>query len=579
MVTENGSTGAAPRPGSSGASLRAAASELLSRYQFAKSNGLSFWDPATGTYKRDLRSALGYREVLTAADYRDRYERGGIAERIVEAYPLATWVAGADVQENADPNTETEFEKSVGELFERLRAWERLQRADILCGLGSYSVLLIGAAARGQSQVDLSQPLERVAGPDDILFLTPLSELKAKITEFDSNPTSPRFGSPSVYELQLYPTPPAGSGSARPAEATTAARVHWSRVIHVTERLFEDEVYGKPRLRAVFDYLDDLSKLVGAGAEAAWKRMDPGLHLDLDPMAQVSQPEQDAIQDQVDEYVHGLRRVLQTRGMEVTPLAAAVAGFGDNADKVLDLIAGTTGIPKRILLGSERGELASTQDRENWNNRVAERRVNFAGPLVRTLIKRLGELGALKVPEHYDVVWPTEEESGEKEKAETASIVAAANQAQMLAEGNIIMTAAEIRDTIWGLEPLEPEEAAGLPPAKPAPVVPTPLPDEEDEGDEMPVAARAAVVRPPAWQHLHRVADDHAARLEEAFRGAFEHARDSVDLGALEQAIRLGDRGQVEQILLGAMRDFGARLDEELPHRITAAALAAGKAD
>ena len=153
--------------------------------------------------------------------------------------------------------------------------------------------------------------------------------------------------------------------------------------------------------------------------------------------------------------------------------------------------------------------------------------------------------------------------------------MAAANQAQMLAEGSVIMTSAEIRDKVWGLEPLEPEEAEGLPDAPDAGV------DEEepDEAEESPVAARAAVVRPPAWQHLHRIADDHADRLEEAFRGAFEQARDSGDLGALEQAIRLGDRGQVEQILLGAMRDFGARLDEELPHRITAAALAAGKAD
>ena len=37
------------------------------------------------------------------------------------------------------------------------------------------------------------------------------------------------------------------------------------------------------------------------------------------------------------------------------------------------MISAETGIPKRILTGSERGELASSQDRDNWFERYPER--------------------------------------------------------------------------------------------------------------------------------------------------------------------------------------------------------------
>ena len=70
------------------ASLRVL-SELVggvgSRVDLARYAGKSFHG------KRDLYDALGYDRSLVVEKYRDRYERYGVAKRIVEAAPKATW--------------------------------------------------------------------------------------------------------------------------------------------------------------------------------------------------------------------------------------------------------------------------------------------------------------------------------------------------------------------------------------------------------------------------------------------------------------------------------------------------------
>ena len=65
----------------------------------------------------------------------------------------------------------------------------------------------------------------------------------------------------------------------------------------------------------------------------------------------------------------------------------------------MKLISAASGIPLRIMTGSERGELASTQDDGNWASRIEERQLHFAEPMIlRPLIDRLIELRALPEP-------------------------------------------------------------------------------------------------------------------------------------------------------------------------------------
>jgi uncharacterized protein len=428
----------------------------LDRARWARTVG---GDTFAGLRNTDI--ALGYQpSPLLIGDYRRRYRRGGIAAKLIEAFPLATWSSDARLTEDADSTKDTPFEFAASQLFDRLDIWAKLTRADILANLGHYSVILIGDGT------DITRPLPTKL--KRILYLTPYAEDNATISKWDEDTKSERYGQPLEYQINVGALEFGLNVGSRPKSKTTT--VHWSRILHIADGLLENEVFGRPRLEAVWNYLDDLTKIVGGGAEAAWKRMDPGMQLDLDPEMEVDAKEILAMEEQVDEYMHNLRRVLQTRGTKLNLLSTTVAGFGPNAASVLDLICGTVGVPQRILLGSEMGQLASTQDRDNWGDRVKERRRGFATPLIRQFVDRMIDCGVLPTPKgqqtddvlptgkyQYVVTWP---EVGPLDSAKTAEVlakVATANLQHAQAGGGLLFTADEIRHHVVGLGPAPPE--------------------------------------------------------------------------------------------------------------------------
>jgi hypothetical protein len=510
--------------------MRALVSQIIERAEFASRAGLSFRN-AAGLAKRDVFEALGYHRALTAKDYRDRYERGGIAERIVEAYPRGTWSGGAYLVEDATTgtNAETTFELAAKELFERLDLWARLMRADILSGLGSYAVLLIGASG------ELSTPLPTVTSEEGVLYFTPLGEARATIDKVVADTTEPRFGLPEYYKLTL------GKSNTK--------RAHWSRVLHLSEGVLEDDVFGKPRLRGIWNYLDDLTKVVGGGSEAAWVRANPGMQLDLAPEVELDGAAQEKLSDEIDEFVHGYRRVMRTRGVDVNLLAASVTAFGSNATAVLQLISATTGIPLRILIGSERGELASTQDRTNWADRIAERRREFAVPLIGQLVERLVEAKALPEPTEYEVVWPEIDELNEDEKADVTSKLATANKAQKEAEGRIIISANEIRDMVHGLGPLEDLDL-----------------DVEDELEQL----RGAADSDPDWGSVHRAADRHRMKIARLFLAFWVATGAAIEVRAFETAVAQGNVDGATRAVSVALDTTTAELARVLPGNLHA---------
>jgi hypothetical protein len=446
--------------------LRSLTTALLERYQFMRQAGISF------NGSRDMYEVLGYPRILSVKEYRDRYARGGISKRIVEAYPKATWRGGVKLQEDEDPKVTTAFEKDWEDLEKRLKIWTMLQRADTLAGLSTYSILLIG----GPGNYDEELPKGK---PGQILFLTAFAGgggpgltqgasssanyVDATIQEFDQDVTSPRFGLPTRYQLRRLDL----------VSPQFQKPVHWSRVIHIAEGLLDNEVYGIPVLENIWNLLDDLDKVTGGGAEAFWLRANQGLHLNVDKDAALSDPEKAAIKEQAEEYQHQMRRILQTRKVEVTPLGSDVAQFGPQADAILTQIAGSKGIPKRILMGSEMGQLASGQDADNWNTQVQDRRTGYAGPsIVRPLVDRLIEYGYLPTPKDYDVVWPTIESLTETEKAAGAGQWANVNKTM----GVTIFTDDEIREKWYGLDPLTKKQKTPVPPPPPEAPAPPPAP-------------------------------------------------------------------------------------------------------
>lgn len=370
-------------------------STLLQRLALAVRAGLQF-----GT-DRDLYKVFGYKQNPNYQDYLARYYRQDVASRIIDLPVTATWRRGVTIMD--DDGEEGKFSQAWKSLAIEHSIYHFLERVDRLSGLGHFAVLLLGTDAPGK----LDTPLKKA---DNLIYLQPYGEGSTKITAFDSSETSPRFGRPTAYEVEIAdPTlivkqPPLPQASRN----TKKLKVHFSRVLHVAEATLEDAVLATPRMLKVYNLLDDLLKVVGGSAETFWLTANRGMQADIDKEMQLDEDEETALADEIEEYQHQLRRWIRTRGVKITSLGGEVADPTGVFLVLIGLVAGSYGIPVRILLGSERGELASEQDRANWANRVEERRETYAEPLIlRPFIGMLTSTGILVQPNgEIATKWP-----------------------------------------------------------------------------------------------------------------------------------------------------------------------------
>jgi hypothetical protein len=199
----------------------------------------------------------------------------------------------------------------------------------------------------------------------------------------------------------------------------------------VAEDLLEDEVYGRPRLKRVYNRLNDLEKIIGGGSEATWKVMDRGLQADVRDGFTGEGQTLDDLEAEIDEYMHKMRRFIRTQGVDIKELGSDVVDPSGLFNALISLVSAASFIPQRILIGSERGEMASTQDQENWAGVIESRQTSFAEPIIlRALIDRLVWMGALPAPVNgkYTVTWPSLYKPTEAGQADLADKVASAIQ-------------------------------------------------------------------------------------------------------------------------------------------------------
>lgn len=388
---------------------------------------------------RDTWEQFGYPRQIEIQALWERYKRGGIEKRIIRAFSQATWRDDPIVEENDNREQQTEFERQVEQLNEQHGLWAMMERLDRLSAIGRFGCLLIGF----NDSKHQTQPVERAS---EVIYLRPFSERSVSITQLDQDPKSPRFGLPLMYEIQTQDVDQRGA---------RRFSVHYSRMLHVTEFPEEDDVYGTPRLEAIYNRLLDLEKVVGGSAEAFWLNANAGLAIMAQQDGEFTQPQREELKQQAEDYQHGFRRVMAMHGADVKQLAVQIGDPSNHANTILDQIAGTEGIPKRILTGSEQGELASSQDEGNWNARIEERRQQFAEPrMIRPLLEKLGAVGVLNVPERYWAYWQPIDTLDETKKSEIAlrksQALAAYSNAPQAA---VTVPEREFREHWLGLEP------------------------------------------------------------------------------------------------------------------------------
>ena len=384
--------------------FRSMASTLIERSKLASRMGLSYGN------KRDIYKALGYTKDLQFDDYYARWQRQDIAKTVVEAKANACWRLKPEIREvDSDPSNPTKFEKDWNDLVRKHKIWHYMARTDRISGIGQYGVLLLG--------FNDGRELSEEVGKGELLYLMPYNESNAVIKKWESDATSERYGKPVTYQLNM-------KEYNQETSKTKPLMVHYSRILHVAEGLTGDDIFGTPRMQPVFNRLQDLELVCGGSGEMFWRGAYPGHSLEQDADATMDAQDKTDLEDEMQDYMNDLRRYVRLKGMKMNTLTSQVADPTAHAMIQLKLISAATRIPMRILIGSERGELASGQDENAWNNRVDERRKDFVDPMMlRPFIDIMIQTDNLSKPkDEYVTNWPPLSEPTEKEAADVSKI-------------------------------------------------------------------------------------------------------------------------------------------------------------
>lgn len=428
--------------------------------------------------KRDLYEVLGYERELTYAHYLARYGRDDIAGRIVDIPAEATWEMIPRLTEDRKEKSETALSRKFERLADQLKLRQKLETLDVLAGIGRYAVGLIGFRD-GRA---LKDPVGEVKGPEDVLYLSLFSEVNAWPSDIDLDPKSPGFGSPSHWEIDLARGQSADSADQALRKMLAGAglfsrstgkteKVHVSRLIHVAEGTLEDGLYGRPRLRRVWNRLDDLAKVTGGAAETFWMVANRGLQFDIDKELSLTPEDEDALEEQIEKYRHGGVREFKTRGVTIKGLNELGAGNVNpkpSFSVIAALICGSCDIPYRMLFGTERGQGTNAQDQNQWLEHVAVRRKKFASENVLSpFIEKVVAAGALpQLALESQLVWPSPH--GDMHQAEVADVITRACKNLAAAGERAAITTGELRERWLGLPAERPEEQIEPPEPQPA---------------------------------------------------------------------------------------------------------------
>lgn len=366
--------------------------------------------------RRDYNSIFGWDPRISIEAIMYMYNRGGIAKRVIDAYPDAVWARSPTIWAEGDPEWNVEWTA----IASKLKLWTHLHRLDKLTNLGRYAILVIGTDKPG-----LEMPLRDAK---DITYLQPYGELSVKIESWVSDPTDPRFGKPAMYKV--YPESnndmlSIERGATGSAPTRPSFRVHASRVIHVTRNPLEDDVFGQPMMAPIWDYLTDLRKVVGSSSESYWIAANRGLQANVDREMSLSAEDQAALQEEIEEFYNGFRRFIRTKGVDLNELKNDIADPSSPFGVLVTLISGTWGIPQRILLGSEAGQLASTQDKGTWAERVEENRILHVEPsIIIPFLDFCLENGIIRAPNEGSLLkvdWPDAYRMSPLERGQTSA--------------------------------------------------------------------------------------------------------------------------------------------------------------
>lgn len=394
-------------------------SALTARSAIASKMGKSFGG------KRDLYTALGYPGLneLKFEHYYAEYLRHDIAGRLIDAPVDGAWEQKPTIKDLKETD-ESPFEKEWKTFIHDHGVWGILTRLDKLARIGQFGGLFIGFDDAENAE-GLRQPVQ--AGQRKVLYLQPYGQGNLEIIKWYTDVHAANYGLPEIYKVNQKLNGTSGAVNS----TIQALEIHESRIIHIAEGTLESNLYGQPALQRVYNRLINLETIVGGSAEMFWQGAFPGYAFVADGDTDMTQAATE-LEGEIDLFVHDLKRYMKLQGIKVEKLSSDVADPSSHVEVQLTMISVATGIPIRILTGSERGSLASEQDEGHWNDKLHSRRIDYLEPaILRPFINRLVEYKVISDPgtDGYIVDWPDLNAPTDKDKAEIGKIRAEAIKA------------------------------------------------------------------------------------------------------------------------------------------------------
>lgn len=408
--------------------------------------------------KHNLYFDFGYPTVVDFGLLYETYTRNSIAKAAVTKTVAKTWETQPLLQERArdagKPKPETRREALIRQWFDDLRFWQQLMECDRRALVGSYSgvILQLGDGKTWDKPVDTVP-----GGLDGLVKVIPAWEGQLSVSQWDEDQTSRTYGEPVMFSFQ--------EAAVGQQQKPRSVMIHRDRVVIWSD---DGTLNCRSALEAGINDLIDIEKIRGGGAEGFWKNAKSAPILEVDKEAKLAEmakamgvkPEElvDKMNDQVQGWQQGFDKVLMVMGMKANSLPVTLPASPEQYFLVAVMcFAASFMIPLKILIGSQSGERASTEDAGEWARTNMSRRTNVVIPAIMAVIRRLERFNIL--PERdWHLDWVDLTAANDDQKADRVTKMTTANKTQADATGERVYTVDEIR-AADGKEPLSANNA------------------------------------------------------------------------------------------------------------------------
>jgi hypothetical protein len=441
--------------------------------------------------KHDNYRDFGYPDIIDFQLLYDMYQRNSLARAAVDKTTRKTWQDPPWLLEKPRDGSEgavkkeTRLEKAIRQHFSDIRFWTKLMEADRRSMVGRYGAVILRIADGKKTE----EPLTKVSGGLDALVdIIPVWEGQLRVTQWDNDTMSLTYGEPMMFEYDEGKV--GATDGASPADQGRNRRltVHPSRLFIWS---MDGTMFGDPALKSGFNDLITLEKITGSGGEGFWKNAKQAPILEMDKEADINKMARamgvpvekiaDIMNEQAANWQKGFDELLMLQGMTAKLPKIVLPDPEHFYMNSLQSFAASFDIPLKVLVGTQTGERASSEDASQWNQTCNFRRKNTIIPNILQIVKRLEDCGILKENPEWFIDWTDLTESTMLEKIDRAGKMAKVNKDF----GDIVFMPQEIRASV-GYEPASEEEIAKLRKAKLPPPPTTKNPNPNDPNNPNP---------------------------------------------------------------------------------------------